>query len=181
MSMADPIDIREVSDCTCLRARRIARQLTQAYDRALQPVGLTVNQFGLLAKLYGATQGGRKGLPIGALADRLGMHPTTLNRDLKPLRTQALITDAIDASDRRVRAVIITGKGSAKLCKAVPFWRRAQKRLEARLGPEVTRALNDIIDLVSTKLQSGAVQASDKTPTAALPRLRRAKATEIGR
>jgi len=28
---------------------------------------------------------------IGALAERLGMHPTTLNRDLKPLKAQGLV------------------------------------------------------------------------------------------
>jgi DNA-binding MarR family transcriptional regulator len=152
MAMADPIDIREVSGCTCLRARRVARQLTGAYDEALKPVGLTVNQFGVLAKLYGATRGGPTGLPIGALADRVGMHPTTLNRDLKPLKAQNLIADAVEGSDRRIRAVIITPKGLAKLRKAIPLWRRAQKRLEAALGAEATRALNDLLDLASTKL-----------------------------
>jgi DNA-binding MarR family transcriptional regulator len=151
--MAAPIDLREVSGCTCLRARRIARQLTHAYDGALAPVALTVNQFGVLAKLYGATRGGRAGVPIGALADRLGMHPTTLNRDLKPLRTQGLVADAIDAGDRRVRAVTITAKGVAKLRRAVPSWRRAQTQLVAALGVEVARSLSDILDLASTKLQ----------------------------
>lgn len=151
--MADPIDLREVSGCTCLRARRVSRQLTQSYDRALQPVGLTVNQFGVLAKLYGATQGGRTGLPIGVLAERLGMHPTTLNRDLKPLKAQNLIADRVDATDRRVRAVTITRKGRAKLAKAVPFWRRAQKRLEETLGAEATRALNDFLDLAASRLK----------------------------
>jgi len=154
--MAKSIDLREVSGCTCLRARRIARQLTQAYDGALGPVGLTVNQFGVLAKLYGATRGGQASVPIGALADRLGMHPTTLNRDLKPLRAQGLVADAIDASDRRVRALTITGKGRARLRKAVPFWRAAQKRLEAALGADVARRLNEALDRAVARLQGGA-------------------------
>jgi DNA-binding MarR family transcriptional regulator len=151
--MAVPIDLREVSGCTCLRARRIARYLTQAYDGTLAPVALTVNQFGVLAKLYGATRGGQTGVPIGTLADRLGMHPTTLNRDLKPLRAQGLIADAVDAGDRRVRALTITGKGRAKLRKAVPFWRRAQKRLDAALGAAAAHSLNEALDLASARLQ----------------------------
>jgi DNA-binding MarR family transcriptional regulator len=150
--MVDEIDIREVSGCTCLRARRLARQLTAAYDRALKHVGLTVNQFGVLAKLYGATRGGQTGLSIGALADRVGMHPTTLNRDLKPLKTQGLIADAVDMSDRRIRVVMITTKGIAKLRKAVPLWRGAQKRLEGELGAEATRTLNELLDLACTTL-----------------------------
>jgi len=154
--MADSIDLGEVSGCTCLRIRRIARQLTQAYDGALAPVALTVNQFGLLAKLLGATRGGRRGVPIGALADRLGMHPTTLNRDLKPLRAQGLIADAADPGDRRVRVVTITGKGRARLRKAVPHWRRAQKRLEAALGAARTRTLNDMLEAAASRLQDEA-------------------------
>ena len=51
-AMTDPIDLREVSGCTCLHARRIARQLTQAYDGALAPVGVTVNQFGEIGRAH---------------------------------------------------------------------------------------------------------------------------------
>jgi len=154
--MADPIDLREVSACTCLAARRIARALTQAYDQALEPAALTVNQFGLLAKLHGASQGGRAGVRIGALAARLGMHPTTLNRDLKPLRAQGLVSDSIDASDRRARAIVITAKGRSRLRKAVPYWRRAQTRLDGALGTELARALNDALGKAAARLSPDA-------------------------
>jgi DNA-binding MarR family transcriptional regulator len=150
--MADLIDIREVSGCTCQRVRRLARQLTQAYDQALAGTGLTVNQFGLLARLYGTTQGGRASLSIGALAERLGMHPTTLNRDLRPLKAQRLVADAADPGDRRIRAVTITRRGRARLARALPSWRRAQKRLEAALGARGTRGLNAMLDRAAGKL-----------------------------
>jgi len=151
--MTDPIDAREVSGCTCLRVRHVARQLTQSYDQALAPLGLTLNQFGLLATLYGVTQASLAGLPIGVFADRVGMHPTTLNRDLKPLKAQNLVADAVAPADRRVRAVTITPKGRARLRKAIPFWRQAQIRLEGALGAEATRALNDLLDLVAIKFK----------------------------
>jgi DNA-binding MarR family transcriptional regulator len=152
--MVDRIDLREVSGCTCLAVRRVARLLTQAYDHALEPAALTVNQFGLLAKLHGASQGSRTGVRIGALAERLGMHPTTLNRDLKPLRAQGLVADAVDASDRRARGVVITAKGRARLRKAIPHWRRAQARLEGALGAELAGALGDALDSTSSKLRT---------------------------
>ena len=152
--MADRIDLREVSGCACLRARRIARQLTQAYDHALAPAALTVNQFGLLAKLHGASRGGRTGVRIGALAERLGMHPTTLNRDLKPLRAQGLVADTADPGDRRARALLITGKGRTRLRKAIPFWRRAQARLEGALGAELARSFSDVLDSAAAKLKA---------------------------
>lgn len=151
-SMAEEIDIREVSGCTCLSARRAGRRLTQIYDDALRPAGLTVNQFGLLAKLYGASLAGRPSLSMGALAERLGMDPTTLNRNLKPLGAQGLVADSADHEDRRVRAVFITTKGVAKLRKAVAFWRRAQTRVEAALGAEASQTLRSLLDLASAKL-----------------------------
>ena len=151
--MAEEIDIREISGCTCLGARRTSRQLTQIYDQALKPAGLTVNQFGLLAKLYGASLAGQPSLPIGALAERIGMDPTTLNRNLKPLAALGLVADAAEREDRRIRAVRITDKGRATLRKAVPFWRRAQRRIEENLGVEAARALNGLLDLASAKLE----------------------------
>src|SRR5258708_7941299 len=108
--MLDAIDLREISNCSCLRVRRTARRLTRLYDQALEPAGLTVNQFGLLANLHGA---GSAGLSMGALADRLGMDPTTLNRDLKPLRADGLVRDAADPRDRRGRPVRLTSQGRA--------------------------------------------------------------------
>jgi DNA-binding MarR family transcriptional regulator len=150
--MADQIDIREVSGCTCLRARRAARRLSQLYDGALEPVGITTNQLGLLAKLLGASMHGQECLSIGALADRVGMHPSTLNRDLKPLKIRGLVADAPNPGDRRIRAVRITKRGQAKLRKAVPAWRRAQAQVEGVLGLEVVLSLNGLLDLVSAKL-----------------------------
>ena len=48
-------DFRRIMECTCMRMRRATRRVTQLYDRALEPAGLTVNQFGLLAYLHGAS------------------------------------------------------------------------------------------------------------------------------
>lgn len=150
--MPDKIGIREIAGCTCLRLRRATRQMTQIYDGALEPVGITVNQFGLLAKLHGSSLTGHAWLSIGTLADLVGMHPTTLNRDLKPLKAQGLVADVTETADRRVRAVLITGRGRAKLRKAVPFWRRAQAQVQKRLGAKAARTLNGLLDLASANL-----------------------------
>jgi DNA-binding MarR family transcriptional regulator len=150
--MTAAIDISVVSRCTCLSARRATRHLTQVYDHALKPAGLTVSQFGLLANLYGAALSGRRSLSIGALAAQLGMDPTTLNRNLKPLTAQGLVADAADGKDRRTRSVHLTAKGRARLRKAVPLWQGAQERIEAALGGEATAALNNLLQLTSAKL-----------------------------
>jgi DNA-binding MarR family transcriptional regulator len=133
---------------------RVARRATQIYDQLLEPAGLTIAQFSLLAQLHGATRRRPGGVPIGALAAWMMMDPTTLNRNLKPLEAQAFVSSSPDAADRRVRSIRITGKGRAKLQKAIPFWRRAQAHVEQALGPEVTLALNGLLDLSSAKLSA---------------------------
>jgi DNA-binding MarR family transcriptional regulator len=150
--MGFEIDIREVSGCICRRARRTTRQLTQVYDTALQPSGLTANQFDLLTNLFGATLTDEKSLPIGVLAARMGMHPTTLTRDLKLLIAKGFVTDGSDPRDGRIRAVRITGRGRDTLRKAVPFWRKAQRQVEGTLGLEAARSLNALLDMTSAKL-----------------------------
>lgn len=150
--MGFAIDIREVSGCVCRRARRTTRQLTQIYDKALEPSGLTANQFDLLTNLFGASLTDEKSLPIGVLAGRMGMHPTTLTRDLKLLAVKGLVADARGQQDRRVRAVRLTAKGRDRLRRAVPLWRTAQRQVEGALGEETSRALNALLDFTSAKL-----------------------------
>jgi DNA-binding MarR family transcriptional regulator len=150
--MTDPIDLNEVANCTCLRARRLTRRLTQIYDAALEPVHLTANQFGVLSFLYGSTLGGRDHVSIGALAERVGKHPTTLNRDLKPLEVLGLVASVENPADRRVRAIQITSKGRTHLRKAVTFWRQAQSRVRRELGPRAMVALNDMLENAAKKL-----------------------------
>ena len=150
--MTEPIDINEISNCTCLRARRVTRRLTQIYDAALEPVHITTNQFGVLSYLYGVTLGGRDHVSIGALAERIGKHPTTLNRDLKPLEVMGLVASVEIPGDRRVRAVQITGKGRSHLRKAVTFWRQAESRVQEELGPRSLAALNELLETAAVKL-----------------------------
>jgi DNA-binding MarR family transcriptional regulator len=142
-------NLQEVMGCTCLRIRQTSRHISQVYDHALDAAGLTINQFGLLANLYGVDP---NGLSIGALSERLGAHPTTLNRTLKPLATRGLVKDLADPADGRVRIVRIAEKGKREFLKAMPLWRQAQARVEAALGQKTTSAFNDLLDLCSNAL-----------------------------
>jgi DNA-binding MarR family transcriptional regulator len=146
------VDVQEIAGCTCLRLRRASRKLTQIYDRLLDAAGLTVNQFGLLAQLYSADMGRSTGLSMGAIADRLGLDPTTLNRNLKPLHLQGLVKDATDSTDRRVRIIRITEKGRRTVERAMPFWRQAQAQVARAMGEEAIAALNSLLDQSTSNL-----------------------------
>jgi DNA-binding MarR family transcriptional regulator len=146
-------DLREVMGCPCLRIRRASRHITQLYDHVLAEVGLTANQFGLLAYLFRATTSDCGGLSIGSLAEQAGVDPTTLNRNLKPLEAKGLIADAPAAPDNRVRVVSITKKGRMVLQKALPLWRKARKDVEKALGAPELSKLNELLDLAATEVR----------------------------
>ena len=148
------INTEETSGCTWRRAQRTTRRLTQVYERSLLPSGITANQFDLLANLVYVRQSGEAGIAMGALAAQLGMHPTTLNRDLRPLTAKRLVSNVVYAKDRRVRFISITPAGVEALRRAIPLWRRAQRRLKAELGSKNTRQLNALLDLVFDRFET---------------------------
>ncbi len=116
------IEARTIGDaCLCLAVRRTARAVSRRYDDALRPVGLTSGQFSLLSALAG-----EDGLPLGSLADRLGMDRTTLNRNLQPLLAHALVGDRADDGDARRRLLALTVAGRDRLAAALPHWQAAQ-------------------------------------------------------
>ncbi|HTI44782.1 MAG TPA: MarR family winged helix-turn-helix transcriptional regulator [Candidatus Nitrosotalea sp.] len=148
----DPRLLREISGCTCLQFRRISRRMTQIYDRHLAAGDITSNQFGLLTYLQAAATPGIRaatasgGLSIGQLAERIGMDPTTLNRNLKPLLAAKLVRDAVDGADARIRQILITERGRQRLSQAIPLWRKAQAEVTQALGGDIAQSLNGLLE-----------------------------------
>jgi DNA-binding MarR family transcriptional regulator len=124
----------------------MARLVTQLYDEALSAHDLTIAQFGLMTTIAEHRARQAKDISIGALANIVGLDPTTLNRNLNTLQRDNLVEVRPDKKDRRVRAVALTGSGRLRLNAAVPAWRAAQADLERRLGADATMALNNSLD-----------------------------------
>src|SRR6266516_701661 len=133
--------------CTCLRLRKAARRITQIYDGHVEPFGLTITQFGLLAHLRVLD-----GIGVGALAERLVMDPTTLTRNLRPLERKGFVVLEPDPADRRARSLRLTEKGRAALRAARPAWARAQRHVEEVLGNADAAVLNSALDRVLERL-----------------------------
>ncbi len=129
------------ASCACLKARKAARAVTRAYDKALRPSGLRSTQFSILgaASISG-------GVPLGKLASVLGMERTTLTRNLQLIEREGLIK-VVDI-DGRTRNVELTEAGKRRLTHALPFWEEAQNRLRRKLGAQdwatVQRALTTL-------------------------------------
>ena len=127
--------------CNCLAARKAARYLTAAYDKALAPAGLRITQFTILNKLA------RLGpMTITRLAAAMAMDRTTLATNLKPLERDGLVEISVDPDDRRNRLVALTASGRAKLAESEPLWKRAQQRFETGFGATKSASLRKALE-----------------------------------
>lgn len=128
--------------CTCFRLRKLARLVSQRYDRELASSGLTLNQYSILRRAARASK------TIGALARELGMDRTTLSRDLRPLSATGWV-ELVAGPDARQREVRVTAAGLDALAAAQSSWRRAQDAVERQLGSsgveQLHRQLDDVI------------------------------------
>lgn len=127
--------------CHALRIRKLARRVTQLYDEALAPYGLTIGQMGILANLRRS-----RGIGIAALAERLGSDASTLSRLLKPLASAGWISISPDPDDRRAKRLQLTDAGAEKKRAAAVGWQDAQARIGDQLGSSRLSALRFILD-----------------------------------
>ena len=143
--MTDPLAAARLmaDECLCFRARRASRALTRIYDAALRPVGLQATQLTLLNAVALSEAEGR---PMSEVAEFLGMDPTTLSRNIRPLEAAGLIRLEGTPGDARVRLARITPRGGRLIARALPLWRRAHGRILAALGPDVAAELRDQFD-----------------------------------
>lgn len=128
-------DLDRPLHCLCFSTRRTARALTQAFDKALAPSGLTVSQFSVLSVIGLAAP-----IAMRRLAAWLGMDRTTLTRALRPLERDGLV-QMVEGKDRRERRMALTQAGKERLKAAMPHWQKAQREVAGLYGPARSAAL----------------------------------------
>ena len=133
--------------CMCANLRRAARSLTQRYDEALRPLGLTITQFTILQALSFAGE-----ITQGALGEILAMDSTTLTRTLEVMNTHGWIEKQY-GTDRRERQLRLTRAGKSEFNRALPHWRSTQETLRVRLGKQrwddLTKLINDTTSMIA--------------------------------
>jgi DNA-binding MarR family transcriptional regulator len=132
--------------CLCATIRRASRAITQRYDEALRPTGLTITQFTLLQALSLAGD-----ITQGRLGEILAMDSTTLTRTLRVMTRQGWISK-IYGTDRRERRLHLTRAGKSEFNRAVPNWQKSQESLRKQLGSErwndLMKLMNDTASLI---------------------------------
>jgi DNA-binding MarR family transcriptional regulator len=118
----------EGSDCVSYRLRRAGRLAAKFYDDALRPCGLRNTQFTLLSALDHLGE-----ISIGDLSYELAIDGTTLTRNLDVLVRRRLILNGAD-EDGRVRTVRLSAAGERTIDKAMPLWRKAQRKMLKAIG-----------------------------------------------
>ncbi|HEX4037874.1 MAG TPA: MarR family winged helix-turn-helix transcriptional regulator [Acidobacteriaceae bacterium] len=125
--------------CLCATFRRAARLVSQRYDAALSPTGLTITQFTLLQALSLTGE-----VSQGRLGEILAMDSTTLTHTLDIIRRHGWIERRVGA-DRRQRRISLSPAGKAQFERAVPLWQQAQTELRALLGEQRSTNLMNLV------------------------------------
>ncbi len=133
--------------CTCFRARKLARLLTQRYDRDLVGTGVTVNQFSILRHAQRARHS------ITSLAQALGMDRSTLSRELSPLREAGWL-ELVTGSDARQRQIQLTEQGQKQIRNSEAAWRSSQQALADELGEKSLDRLHAQLDAAIARLSA---------------------------
>ena len=131
--IAEPLALTDLG-CACASARRLARTLTQLYDRRLRRADLEAPQFAVLATLqHGPTS-------QVALGRRHALDKTTVSRNLRVLMRKGWVA-LVDSDDRRERQVALTPAGEVRLAKARVEWQHAQAELQSAMTGAQWRAM----------------------------------------
>ncbi len=125
--------------CTCLRLRRIARQITSIYDGALAENGVSIVTYAVLSALSR-----EEPLTLSALAERVGTDRTTLSRTVERMR-QAELVAASPGDDRRERRLSLTEHGRETAAAARRSWRETEEMLVERYGAERLATLHQLL------------------------------------
>jgi len=133
--------------CACANLRRTTRLVTQLYEQALRPAGVTAPQFTLLQALELAPAISQK-----KLAGLLGTDSTTLTRTLALLRKRGWLR-AEPGADRRALRLGLTQSGEKQYERALPYWQSAQKHLKRALGEVNWKKMTDAVVHVAEAIQ----------------------------
>lgn len=140
MAKQVPPDVDEVEpynlmNCTHTALRQASRQLTQVYDEAIAPAGLTSAQAMLVTRLdeLGGAPGGT-GPSLQALAKRLSIQISALTHALRPLVRDGVVELHADPRDGRIKRAVLTEKGMKQTREMYVLWQAVNLRMDSVLG-----------------------------------------------
>jgi len=139
MIYMDPMTSSNENVCVAMRARRLSRILTRAYDGALRELGLTVPQFTLL-KAMSALE------PVSPaeIGRKLDLEKSTLSRTLGKMIDRGWLDEHRREDGGKV--IVTTTLGRKTLREALPVWSEVQGRAIQQFGSSELELLDRMIN-----------------------------------
>ncbi|WP_338874781.1 MarR family transcriptional regulator [Spirosoma sp. SC4-14] len=116
--------------CIAGRLRMQARILTSRYNGAFLPLGVTFTQAGLLMHLFA-----QPGIRQAALAKKLQIEKSAMNRDVKLLQKNGWLTN-----DLR-HGLFLTDHGTSLAKRCHNIWKSLNQQVYNELGPDIVGGL----------------------------------------
>jgi DNA-binding MarR family transcriptional regulator len=132
--------------------RKAARQISRLYDAFLQPSGLRITQFLILATLNE-----QQSASVNALAERLDIERTAMGKMIGFLERDGFVTMRPSPTDGRIRIVELTPEGTELFERAAPLWLEAQHQFSIMNGPKNVASLRR--NLSRMKVDNGAASS----------------------
>ncbi|TWB47365.1 MarR family transcriptional regulator [Rhizobium sp. ERR 922] len=135
-----------IDQCNCNAMRRASRQITRLYDAHLEPAGLRITQFLILAALAEA-----ESATVNMLAERLDVERTAMGKMVGTLERDGFVTMNPSPSDGRYRVIELTREGHALHDKASPLWKAAQQEFANLNGTTRVATLRKELDALAVE------------------------------
>ena len=120
---------------------RLSNQLVAAGDRLVAPLGLTSARWQVLGAIVAADHP----QPVAWLARNLGAHRQNVQRIVKDLAKEALVTLAANPHHRRAQLVILTKKGEQIFDAAMRLQAPWSDRLSMGLSVEDLKTAHEVM------------------------------------
>lgn len=141
-----------VDQCNCFTVRKAARQISRLYDAHLQPSGLRITQFLILATLNE-----RETASVNVLAERLDIERTAMGKMIGVLERDGFVKVRPSAEDGRIRIVELTPDGTKLFERAKPLWHEAQQQFSALNGAANVDALRRSLSEMKVGIDSAPI------------------------
>ncbi|MEB2279133.1 MarR family winged helix-turn-helix transcriptional regulator [Lysinibacillus xylanilyticus] len=135
--------------CVCANLRKKTRLVTQLYDKLLQPTGLKVTQYSMLANISH-----QQSVSISQLGEILLLDQTTITRNINLLKQNGYVDLTRDPQDARAKVITLTDKGIEKLNEAAPIWQDIQERIINDIGLEKYNDFYETLKTIQKIIQS---------------------------
>lgn len=143
----NPIEYTQI--CVCANLRKKTRVVTQFYDKLLQPTGLKVTQYSMLAHIDL-----QHAVSISRLGEILLLDQTTVTRNINLLKQYGYVELKRDPHDARTKNIMLTEKGLEKLHEAAPIWQTIQDKIIDDIGVEKYADFYDTLRTMQKIIQS---------------------------